>query len=85
MTLASYPTSRDYAKLWRLSRERSYICLVDYRGFDGALYRDVAMSKVEPNGALYVSARGTCYACGFSLEAFAKDAERVNLEWIIPT
>lgn len=82
--LAAYPTSRDYAELWRRAQRESLLCIVDWQEC-----RDVAQTIVtfidEPELlSLQVSGRGTCYLHAESPEELAANAARINLEWIVP-
>lgn len=79
--MAAYPTSRDYAELWRRAQSESLACIVDWHEC-----RDLAQTIVTSMTriALRVSCRGTLYLIAESPEELAREAERINLEWIVP-
>lgn len=52
-----YPLSRDYEKLWELSRRGSVVCYANYDWGFGPVYREIPRTKVFDDVAK-ISARG---------------------------
>jgi len=78
--ITGYQTSRDYALLWELGQTQSVVCTAKY----GEDCRDVCQT-IWDGKWMRVSARGTGYADGDSLEDFKKWCARAELEFLIPT
>lgn len=77
-----YPTSKDYGRLYELAMAGEKIpCWLDYWRGDGI--RDIAEVKCR-NGQVNAGVRGICYTDGITKEAFIKQCEQLNLEFIEP-
>lgn len=78
--LQGYPLSKDYEKLYKLSKKQSVICIVDYYEC-----RDICKTAyVEGEDWVEVRARGIGYIWAISLEEFIAQCQSVNLEWVTP-
>jgi hypothetical protein len=82
--LAPYATSRDYARLAELAKAHSVICILTHRE-----YRDVARTtymRTESGMEMWqVSGRGIGYVWTDDLDDFARECEKVELEFIEPS
>ncbi len=72
-----YQTSKNYEELFRMMRETSIVCFVNYRGC-----RDVA-ATLSTSGIFDVSARGIAYVGARNKDDFIKQCQSVDLEWIM--
>ena len=79
-----YSLSRDYEKLWELSRKCSVICYANYDWGFGQVVRDVAQTKVF-DSVTQISARGIDYFYATSKEDFLAQCETFNIEWVLPS
>jgi hypothetical protein len=79
-----YTFSKDYEKLWELSRKGSVLCYADYEWGFGEVCRDVCRTKVF-DSVTQISARGICYVYANSREDFLSQCEALHIEWLLPT
>lgn len=87
--ISGYITSKDYRWLSEICKDKSIVCIVDYRHNkdDSTPIRDVAQTCYSPNqGCLtyQVQARGICYIHARNVEEFVHCCEKKNLKFIIP-
>ncbi len=84
-----YKTSKDYNKLWELSKTQRIVCFVNYG--DNSDIRDVCQTQPmgDENGG-DVGARGISYISAFDFngksakEYFTEQCIKKNLEFIDP-
>lgn len=79
--VAGYETSRDYELLAQLMQSQSVICIVDCYGGE---CRDIGKTIFTPTNTWQICARGICYIYQWSKDAFVRQCERANVEFIIP-
>jgi hypothetical protein len=82
---SGYDLENDHAKLARLARENSVICVVD---FDGGQCRDIARTvySTSDGGEVFqLSARGTGYVYAFGEDDFIEQCKKLNVGFLAPT
>jgi hypothetical protein len=90
--LAIYSTSKDYEWLANTAKEKSIICIIDYRinraNEDEYILRDVGSTnyfeKDNGHGMWSISCRGTGYLTAFNKDEFIKLCDFLNVEFIKP-